>query len=213
MQRSDEHGFAQLLAALATVFDKELGEELVGVYFKALEDMPLEDLATATKRAIRECKFFPRPAELRELAGTGLSSAEVYARVVAVLRRSPLRLPRDLEPFDALVIASLGGPAVLTMDAGLLRKLVDDRTAEWVNLARAQGIALRPESGRVRLPGPERPAAPPLARDPQAVEGARTLLAQVAAQAGRVRRGMSDAQIEERKEALREQAKILGKDL
>jgi hypothetical protein len=60
----------KMLVALAEFFRQDLGAQpkRLAAYADALEDISLEQLARAQKRAQRECKFFPMPAELRELA-------------------------------------------------------------------------------------------------------------------------------------------------
>jgi hypothetical protein len=61
------------LAALAVAFKEQLDNKgkTLEVYLKALSDLTDEQLQVATHHAIRELKFFPRVAELRELAGAG----------------------------------------------------------------------------------------------------------------------------------------------
>lgn len=49
--------------------DRAITAQTVQVYAVALEDIDDAALGRAVKRALRECKFFPVPAELREFAG------------------------------------------------------------------------------------------------------------------------------------------------
>jgi len=57
------------ITALAEAFGEGLTGERITIYAKALEDVPAEQLRQAIRVAIRELKWFPKVAELRELAG------------------------------------------------------------------------------------------------------------------------------------------------
>lgn len=62
----------QLLATLkvfAETWNRELTDLLIDVYAKALNDLTNEQLIIATGRVMRECSFFPAPAEIRKRAG------------------------------------------------------------------------------------------------------------------------------------------------
>lgn len=59
----------ELIAALVMTFGKEPSAPQLLGYTMALDDITTPDLKRAVGRAMRECKFLPVPAELRELAG------------------------------------------------------------------------------------------------------------------------------------------------
>lgn len=61
--------FIELMAALASSFGREADQAMLLGYRLALGDLPLEKIESAVGRAIRELKFMPSPAEVRELAG------------------------------------------------------------------------------------------------------------------------------------------------
>jgi len=56
-------------AFLQAVFPRDLTPAMTEVYLRALDDLTDEQLEFATGRAIRACKFFPTPSELREFSG------------------------------------------------------------------------------------------------------------------------------------------------
>lgn len=66
MVEQDRQGFHKQLAALATIFDKEVSPLLLDTYFAALEDLPFDAVIAAIGRAAQANRFFPRPVELRE---------------------------------------------------------------------------------------------------------------------------------------------------
>ena len=78
MQIQDEKRFKAVIATLAEAFDRKLSEQLPEIYWQALEDLTIEDLEAASARAIRELKFFPRPADLRDFSGK-LRPTDPYA--------------------------------------------------------------------------------------------------------------------------------------
>lgn len=49
--------------------ERQMTREQVAAYAMALGDMTDEQLDYAVKRAVRECRFYPKPAELRDFAG------------------------------------------------------------------------------------------------------------------------------------------------
>jgi hypothetical protein len=57
------------LEMLGEVFARDLTETLVLGYFFALRDLSVEQIRTATDRALQESKGFPTPASLIELSG------------------------------------------------------------------------------------------------------------------------------------------------
>ena len=69
--------FYQALTALAEMFDKALTPTTQELYLAALGDLGFEAFQLACQRAAQECKFFPKPVELRELVqGTRTEQAE-----------------------------------------------------------------------------------------------------------------------------------------
>jgi hypothetical protein len=82
---------AVTLKALSVPFGREVSRELLEVYRVALDDLTDTELQTAAAKAIRHCRFFPPPAELRALAGRGgekalkAEAAEAWGRVQEAL--------------------------------------------------------------------------------------------------------------------------------
>lgn len=68
MDIRDSTEFANRLAALGEVFDVKLSGARQALYFEALRDLDFSLLAEAMNDAVRMCRFFPKPVELRELA-------------------------------------------------------------------------------------------------------------------------------------------------
>jgi hypothetical protein len=68
MTDEDRKGFAELLLVLAETFNEPVSDVRARAYFQALRDLELEDLTIAANQWIaRKGRFFPKPAELREL--------------------------------------------------------------------------------------------------------------------------------------------------
>ena len=88
--------FAKRLGVLAEVLGEALTPVRVAGYWAALSDLEPADLYAAMDHALKTSRFFPRPAELRDHAG---SLAEARRRLL--LDESPV-VPhyRRLEPGD-----------------------------------------------------------------------------------------------------------------
>lgn len=72
-----------MLTVLQATFEKKLSSELEDIYWRALEDLPIEAVERAGHLALQGCKFFPKPAELRELTeGNADAKAEAAWQLV-----------------------------------------------------------------------------------------------------------------------------------
>lgn len=67
MTESDRPALSQALLVLSETFNEPVSEVRAEAYFSALSDLPMASVAHATRAALRSCRFFPKPAELREL--------------------------------------------------------------------------------------------------------------------------------------------------
>jgi hypothetical protein len=68
MSPSDRATFAQSLGLLAETLGAELSEFGMEGYWFALSDLTLDQLRLAVQMALKTCRFFPKPVELREYA-------------------------------------------------------------------------------------------------------------------------------------------------
>jgi hypothetical protein len=66
---ADVSRFTTVIRALAALFNREATEPLAHGFWLALSDLPMEAVERGAARAMRDCRFMPTPAELRELAG------------------------------------------------------------------------------------------------------------------------------------------------
>jgi hypothetical protein len=89
MTSQDREAFARMLYALGDTFAEAVSELRAEAYFDALRDLPVGEVLAAGRRAIRECRFFPRPVELRELIeGRTEDRAELaWAAMLRLVRR------------------------------------------------------------------------------------------------------------------------------
>ena len=89
MTAEDRPAFAEAMHALGETFNEPVSDIRAEAYFDALSDYSLAEVNTAVRVALRRCKFFPRPAELRELLdGNAEDNAEVaWGAVLREIRR------------------------------------------------------------------------------------------------------------------------------
>lgn len=64
----DKPALRRALLTLAEIHGRELTPEMLEAYFDALQTLPIQNVERAIKRATAESAFWPKPAELRELA-------------------------------------------------------------------------------------------------------------------------------------------------
>lgn len=67
MIESDMPRFRKVMAVLYVTFQRDPDPVLGEVYFQALKDLSIDSLEKASMLATQRLKFFPKPAELREL--------------------------------------------------------------------------------------------------------------------------------------------------
>jgi hypothetical protein len=79
MDDADKTKFAEAFAVLAVVHDVEATPERVRAYWLSLSDLPTNDVLRAFSKAMNSLKFFPKPAEIRELAGGSHQDAALSA--------------------------------------------------------------------------------------------------------------------------------------
>jgi len=65
MEAEDATRFAACIAALAVATRGELDDPTIELYFRALEDVPIDLLEAASIELARTAQWFPRPAEWR----------------------------------------------------------------------------------------------------------------------------------------------------
>ncbi len=103
----------RLIAALAATFNREADEAMFQGYELGLSDLPLDAVKLAVERAIRECKFMPTAAELRELSGAILSADRAVmawdAFAKAVSQISYTKSVSFDDPVINATVRSLGG--------------------------------------------------------------------------------------------------------
>jgi hypothetical protein len=78
MNNQDRARFIKAINGAAMLFDKNLSDPVIDLYFRALEDLPVDAVEAALMRSIQNNTFFPKPAELRQIIlGSVSDQAEV----------------------------------------------------------------------------------------------------------------------------------------
>ena len=75
--------FAEIITGLAEVFNAEVSQVKLALYWEALKDLTADELNQAAGILLRTARFFPAPAELRDAAqpkGSGSIAAYRQAR-------------------------------------------------------------------------------------------------------------------------------------
>ena len=67
MTNKDAERFGKLMMSLAEVFGGQVSKFKIKLYFEALKELSIDELEGACFKAIQELKWFPKPAEIRNL--------------------------------------------------------------------------------------------------------------------------------------------------
>lgn len=100
--------FTALITALAATFGREADEPMFEGFLLGLDDLPIEAIEAGVRRAMRESKFWPTVAVLRELSGvmTPEQRANIaWSAVCEAIRR--VGYYRSPEFDDPLVTAAI----------------------------------------------------------------------------------------------------------
>jgi len=117
------------LVALGVIFGAVVNAPVRQAYWQFLRDLDLQAFLRAVDTAGKTLKFFPKPAELRELSGAGvaLASAQAWEAVRGAMDKHDYTATVDFGPHVNAVVRNLWGtwPAAC---ARSLRDLTFDRT-------------------------------------------------------------------------------------
>lgn len=109
----DEHWveFLGLMAGLGEMFQVEVSPSLARGYWRALEDLSVEEFRRAIDRGIRELRRLPRPVELGELVRRGPTASALAWDLVlrAISQAGTYRSVAFEDPAIHLAIESMGG--------------------------------------------------------------------------------------------------------
>ena len=99
MRDGDVTRLARALKVLGETFNEPVSDTRAEAYFFALDDFTIEHVEEACRLAIRHARFFPRPAELRELiVGTDANaSGQAWLALVREVRRTGYTGTPELE--------------------------------------------------------------------------------------------------------------------
>ena len=104
--------FGETITKMAAIHGVEVDKAMLAGYWDALESMGQESLDRAVREANRTLKWFPKPAELIELAG-GLGSEHrarlAWAEVALAAKSSSW----PIDPMAVKAVAHMGGPSRL----------------------------------------------------------------------------------------------------
>ncbi len=89
MTKTDLPRLVRVLELLGATFNEKISDLRSEGYLMGLSDLSIEDVERGARRALKESKFFPRPAELRDLAvGSAIDRAELgWLELLAEVRR------------------------------------------------------------------------------------------------------------------------------
>ena len=89
MTNQDAGTFAEAMHVLGQVFNEPITTIRTEGYFDALRDFTISQVNAAVRVAMRTCRFFPKPVELRELmTGSAAERADVaWGELLRELRR------------------------------------------------------------------------------------------------------------------------------
>ena len=148
----DRLAFAVELGGLAEVFAENVSTARAEAYFIALADYTIETVREAFGRAIKRCKWFPRPAELREIVegSTEGRAALAWARLLKAIEHVGTYRSVDFgDPILHAAVVAMGGWSELWELERMNAHALGFKRAEFSRLY--ETFAVEPQT--IRSPG------------------------------------------------------------
>lgn len=123
--------FCMLLTLLGEAFDREITRTRIEAYWLALQAVELDSFERSVQSAMRQCKYFPTPAELLELAGAGSGDDAAYRAFEVALRAVPLGPYKHVDFKDRTInatIRTLGGWP------NFVGRFTDSESEKWIRV-------------------------------------------------------------------------------
>ena len=79
MTNQERATLVQRLTMLAEYYDKPKSEAQLSIYLAGLDDLPIEQVLGALTLAVKQCRWFPTVAELREMVSGPAEDRAAYA--------------------------------------------------------------------------------------------------------------------------------------
>ncbi len=191
---TQQQAIAAAVTMLSETYRQPLTDGAAKGYLLALEDLSIEEVGMVTKRALRDSKFMPTPADL--LAFAGKAGPQVLAAEIAEAWTAARWARRvhsyttgvDFGPLVNAVIRSMGGWLVFCGHNDEPLEAYERRKFETAYVAfRARGeLGAMGEALRGEFPGVERVAIGGLPAPARQIEAKRTVVAEVV-------RGLADS--------------------
>lgn len=129
---SNTKAFRVCIAALFKSFGSEATEAAYDGYFLGLGDIPIESLRVAVARSIRECRFLPKPYEIRKLAGCATSPEDraisAWSDVLNALNYGVYKTVDFQDKICNAVVRNLGGWPTFCS------RFTDSEAEKWVRI-------------------------------------------------------------------------------
>ena len=111
MTEQERTTFSDSMTALGVIFGQAVDKTMRQAYWQFLRDLPMPDFLRAIEAAGKTLKWFPKPAELRELSGAGVAvnAAEAWEAVIGAMRKHDYTASVDFGPLVNAVVRNLGG--------------------------------------------------------------------------------------------------------
>lgn len=113
IQMNDQSKFKTILISMAELYGKEVSGSVGQIYWTSLKEFSDEEVTQAFQQAVNTLKFFPKPAEIREIIqGSSVEQAhEAWGRVMHDLERGRFTLTDNIEE----IVTNLGGRRKLAL--------------------------------------------------------------------------------------------------
>lgn len=109
MVDNERKEFTKILIMVAELFDKDLSENLINLYFHALKDLDISKIKTASSNLIKSATFFPKPVDFRNAIIGNVDDKSIEAWTKALNAKNKYNSVKFDDPAIHSAIEAMGG--------------------------------------------------------------------------------------------------------
>jgi uncharacterized protein YdcH (DUF465 family) len=95
MNNNDKNKFMDLIGGIGLIFDKNINEIILKLYFEGLQDFTIEQIENAIKQILKTNKFFPKIAEIRNILEGDLNIKDGESDLALILLEKSFKISGD----------------------------------------------------------------------------------------------------------------------
>lgn len=134
MTPNDRKAFLEVVIGLAELRGRTLSAPALELYWRAMQDWPLDEFRQAAAHLVKSSQFFPTPADFERLRKAGrVTAGEAWIAAVDIAAKGLYRSGRTVGGITDRAVAAIGGYQAIGMCDESKLHFLERRFAEHFN--------------------------------------------------------------------------------